>query len=234
MPKFWTKTTLVRYYQARSCKQLLPYFKSAPSNLRNFKILRKNKNAKIWDQKCLIWLFLGCNLKTILSYSNMTYLAIFNQKCLIWVFFGQNFKKTVVIFEISTLEFVRIEPLTHTVNFGIGWAFPEGLGLGPDPFYQVCPWRLVKCLIVLCIQQSILRILLMTGQKTFALKLCLQVFLSTAIKSSVGRVQKNSFSKRFGQVWKTSPTGVYFKLSCRFQTCRFTKNELLFRSFLQN
>ena len=205
MPKFWTKTTLVRYYQARSCKQLLPYFKSAPSNLRNFKILRKNKNAKIWDQKCLIW-----------------------------VFFGQNFKKTVVIFEISTLEFVRIEPLTHTVNFGIGWAFPEGLGLGPDPFYQVCPWRLVKCLIILCIQQSILRILLMTGQKTFALKLCLQVFLSTAIKSSVGRVQKNSFSKRFGQVWKTSPTGVYFKLSCRFQTCRFTKNELLFRSFLQN
>ena len=56
--------------------------KSAPSNLSNYKIFRKKKmpkclianilwrknNAKIWDKNCLIWVFLRCHLKTILSY----------------------------------------------------------------------------------------------------------------------------------------------------------------------
>ena len=40
-------------------KKLLSYLKSAPSNLAICKISRKNKNAKIWKQKCLIWVFLG-------------------------------------------------------------------------------------------------------------------------------------------------------------------------------
>ena len=56
--------------------------------------------------------------------------------------FGLEFQKTIVIFEISTLEFVKYESLTHTVNFGIGSAFSkdpwsvfsEGLG----PLYKVC------------------------------------------------------------------------------------------------
>ena len=49
---------------------------------------------------------------------------------------GQNFKKIIVIFEISILEFVKSESLTHTVNFGIGPAFSEGPG--PGPLYKVC------------------------------------------------------------------------------------------------
>ena len=35
----------------------------------------------------------------------MPFLSIFDQKCLIWVFLGKNLKKTIVIFEISTLKF---------------------------------------------------------------------------------------------------------------------------------
>ena len=38
------------------------------------------------------------------------------------------FKKPFVIFEISTLEFVKNKSLTHTVNFGIGSAFSQGPG----------------------------------------------------------------------------------------------------------
>ena len=60
--------------------------------------------------------------------------------------FGQEFENNVVIFEISTLEFVKNGSLTHTVNFGIrsafskalGSAFSEGPGPGPDPLYKVC------------------------------------------------------------------------------------------------
>ena len=37
--------------------------------------------------------------------------------------FGIEFRKTIIIFEISTLEFVKNESLTHTVNFAIGSAF---------------------------------------------------------------------------------------------------------------
>ena len=34
--------------------------------------------------------------------------------------FGLEFEKTIVIPEISTLEFLKNEFLTHTVNFGMG------------------------------------------------------------------------------------------------------------------
>ena len=52
--------------------------------------------------------------------------------------FGLEFRETIIIFEISTLEFVKNESLTHTVNFAIGSAFSKGLGLRPDPLYKVC------------------------------------------------------------------------------------------------
>ena len=58
-------------------------------------------------------------------------------------FFGQNFKKTIVIFQISTLKFVKNECLTHTVNVGIGSAFskcPRSVfseGLGPGPLNEI-------------------------------------------------------------------------------------------------
>ena len=50
--------------------------------------------------------------------------------------FGLEFLKTIVIFEISTLKFVKHESLTHSMNFGIGSVFSEGLG--PGPLYKVC------------------------------------------------------------------------------------------------
>ena len=53
----------------------------------------------------------------------------------------------IVIFEISTREFLKNESLTHAVNFDIGFTFSErpgsglseGLDPGPDLFYIVCP-----------------------------------------------------------------------------------------------
>ena len=39
-------------------------------------------------------------------------LGIFDEKCLIWVFLGKNFKKNIVIFEISTLKFVYLQNFT--------------------------------------------------------------------------------------------------------------------------
>ena len=63
--------------------------------------------------------------------------------------FGQEFKKNIVIIEVSTLEFVKSEFLTYTVNFGIGSAFSkspgsafsEDPGPGPGPLYKVCRWK---------------------------------------------------------------------------------------------
>ena len=60
--------------------------------------------------------------------------------------FGLEFQKAIVIFEISTLEFVKNESLTYTVIFGIGstfskvpWsAFSETRGPGPGPLYKAC------------------------------------------------------------------------------------------------
>ena len=51
----------------------------------------------------------------------------------------------MVIFEISTLKFVKNESLNHTVNFGIGSAFSKGPGTAfsqcpcpsPGPLYKV-------------------------------------------------------------------------------------------------
>ena len=37
--------------------------------------------------------------------------------------FGLEFQKTIVKFEISTLEFAKNESLIHTMNFGIGPLF---------------------------------------------------------------------------------------------------------------
>ena len=59
--------------------------------------------------------------------------------------------KTIVIFEMSTLEFVNNEFLNHLLNFGIGSAFSKGPGsafsedpsLGP--FHIVCYLYLTFC-----------------------------------------------------------------------------------------
>ena len=62
----------------------------------------------------------------------------------------------IVIFEIRTLQFVKNEFLTHTVNFGTwsafckvpGFAFSQdpvpGPVLSPSPLYNVCPNQSIK------------------------------------------------------------------------------------------
>ena len=39
---------------------------------------------------------------------------------------GVEFVKAIVISEISALEFLKNESLTHTANFSIGFAFSKG------------------------------------------------------------------------------------------------------------
>ena len=55
-------------------------------------------------------------------------LQIWNQKDVIWIFLGENVKKNIVIFEISIFEFVKNEILAHTVNFGREFAFSRSPG----------------------------------------------------------------------------------------------------------
>ena len=43
--------------------------------------------------------------------------------------FGLEFSKTIVIFEISTPNFVKHESLSHAVIFGIGSVFSKGFGV---------------------------------------------------------------------------------------------------------
>ena len=58
--------------------------------------------------------------------------------------FGLELKKTIVIFDIGNLKFVKNESLTHIVNFSIGSTcskcpgstFSEGLGPGSGLLYK--------------------------------------------------------------------------------------------------
>ena len=106
--------------------KLLSYLKSAPLNLLDYKI----------SQKFLILVFLGSNLSKLLSYlksapSNLPDYKIsqkiktskFGTKIAYLGTFGPQFEKAIVISEISTLKFLKIELLTHIVNFGKGLFF---------------------------------------------------------------------------------------------------------------
>ena len=61
------------------------------------------------------------------------------------IIFGLQFEKTTVIFESSTLEYIKNEFLTNAVNFDIGSAFSQGPGTtfsegpGPGPLFKGCP-----------------------------------------------------------------------------------------------
>ena len=66
----------------------------------------------------------------------------FGTKYVLFGYFSIRIKKTMVIVEISTLEFLKNESLTHKVNFGIGSVFSKGSGSGfsegPGPLHKVC------------------------------------------------------------------------------------------------
>ena len=86
---FLTKNAQFGCFGAKILKKLLSYLQSAPSNLSNCKISRKNKNAQISDQECLIWVFLTKN--ALFGYSRA---RILRSYCHI---------------EISTLKFVKLQ-----------------------------------------------------------------------------------------------------------------------------
>ena len=41
---------------------------------------------------------------------------MWNQKCVIWVFLGKNLKYTIVLFEMSRLEFVYLQNLSKKLK----------------------------------------------------------------------------------------------------------------------
>ena len=125
MPKFDTKNAWFGYFWpkfpylgfcGKNFKKAIAIFEISISNLSSCKISRKNKNTWIWDQKCLIWIFLTKNalfgyfwariLKKLLSYlksapSNLSICKIsrknknayiWDQICLFCVFLGWNLK----------------------------------------------------------------------------------------------------------------------------------------------
>ena len=59
----------------------------------------------------------------------MPYLGVFDQKCLIWVFLGKNFKNAIVIFEISTLKLVCLQNFTEKQKCLNLWPKKCGLGI---------------------------------------------------------------------------------------------------------
>ena len=69
---------------------------------------------------------------------------MWDQKCLILVFLGYNFKKLLSHLKLAS-SIIYNESLTHTVSFGVRSsfskgpesAFSEGPGSGPGPLYKV-------------------------------------------------------------------------------------------------
>ena len=74
-----------------------------------FRARIRKSHCHIWNQRPQICLIpnLVQNKRSLNLGSKIPNLSIFDQKCLIWVFLGHNLEKTIVIFEISTLDFVH-------------------------------------------------------------------------------------------------------------------------------
>ena len=88
-PQIWNQKCLILLFWDWNFKKLLPYLKSAPSNLSNCKIVRKNKNAKFGTKNALFGYFWAIILKT--------YCHIWNQYhwiCLIAKFCKKKQNKT--------------------------------------------------------------------------------------------------------------------------------------------
>ena len=87
-----------------------------------------------------IWVLLDKNLKKLQSYLKSAFQICqyenfhvkfkkkkknLGPKLFYLGIFGLEFGKTIIIFEISPLKFIKNEFLTVIVNFGIGSAFPK-------------------------------------------------------------------------------------------------------------
>ena len=84
----------------------------------------------VWNQHariCLITKFPPPQKKCFYLAAKMLYLGTF----------GLELEKSILISEISTLEFLKNESLTHTVSFGIGFAFSKGPGPGSSNINEV-------------------------------------------------------------------------------------------------
>ena len=116
--KFETKNAWYGYFWTGILKKLLPYLKSAPSNLSNYKILWKMIMLTFGIKNALFWYFWDWVLNILLPYFKSApsdfpnskilrkkNVKIWDQKWLIWVFLGWNLKTNILIFEISFLEF---------------------------------------------------------------------------------------------------------------------------------
>ena len=130
-------------------KKLMSNLKSASSNLLTCKVSSKNKKFLNFGPKIPYLGVLGMQF-------NKNYYQFFNQHTricetlkvhpkrkkinlgpkILYLGLWLECWKTIVIFEISTLKFVKNESLTHTVNFGIESAFSEGPR--PGPLYKAC------------------------------------------------------------------------------------------------
>ena len=123
LPKFRTKDAFIWVFLGQNFEKLLSYFKSAPSNLCNCKILLKNKNRQIWENKnplfryfwarflkyyCHIW-NQHPEICWIVKFHGKTRLHKFGTKNALFRYFWVYFRKPIVLFEISTLKFLCLQ-----------------------------------------------------------------------------------------------------------------------------
>ena len=102
-------------------ENILSYLKSVLASLPNYKVLKKRKRNKIWNQKWIIQVFFRGSFETIFSYltsklSNFYKCKvlrrninpqIWDQKCLIWVFLEFNFEKLMSYLQSPYLNLSR-------------------------------------------------------------------------------------------------------------------------------
>ena len=113
----------------------------------------------------------------------MIFCCTFDQECLIWVFLGKNFTKTIVRFEISTLEFVQLQNLAEKPYVGTF-------------FYK-------KCLILVFTRKNFKKILLYlkSAPSTSSKYKILQKMLEFAIKYPLFGYFRARFSENNSHIW---------------------------------
>ena len=105
IPKFGTKNALFGCFWAIILKNYCHIWNQHPQICLTAKFYEKTKIPKFGTKN--------------------VYFSIFDQKCLIWVFLGMHFKKTIVISKISILKFVYSQNFTKKqkclIYVFLGW-----------------------------------------------------------------------------------------------------------------